>query len=437
MPHSSAPPLLTVVGDTLVAADRRMPPPARRRGPLAPYRRIFAAPGAVAFTLAGALARLPMSMLGVATVLLIALERDSYALAGAVSATGVAVTAGTAPLLGRLVDRHGQARVAVPAVLVFATGTACLLLCVHYGAPDWALLLSCAGSSGAPGIGAMTRARWTHLHRDSPALRHVAGSFEQVLDELCFMTGPVLAMLLCTLVAPEAGLLTAAVLLTAGTLLFAAQRATEPPVHPRPHGRSAGPLRVPGLGVLLAVLLATGALFGSMEVATIAAVDALGGTAPSSAVLALQAAGSAAAGLVFGALRLRAASAGRLVTGVAAMALGVLPLTAADVLPALAAGLFLAGTATAPTMVTGMALVQQLMPEARLNEGMTTAYTALLVGIAAGAAAGGRTVEHLGPGAGYWVPALAGALALTIAAAGAGRLRRGLRHSPGSPPEAP
>lgn len=392
---------------------------------LTPYRRLFTPPGALAFTLAGFLGRLPVSMLSVSTVVLVATVRDSYTLAGAVSATGVAVTAVVAPVLGRWVDRYGQARVAVPAAFVFAAGTIAMLLSVHYGAPDWVLFVTCAGSSGMPSVGAMTRARWAELHRDSPQVRHTANSFEQVVDEVCFMLGPVLAMLLCTLAFPEAGLLTAAVLLVAGTLLFAAQRATEPRVRPCEQARGTAPLRTPGLGVVLATFVATGAIFGSMEVATVAAVDTLGSGSASSAVLALQAAGSCLAGVVFGALRLRGAVANRFVAGVAGMAVAVAPLTAAGSLRALAVLLFFAGMATAPTMATGMTLVQELVPPARLNEGMTTVYTGLLIGISAGAAAGGWTVDHMGPSAAsgaYATPAAAGALALLAAAAGRRRL---------------
>lgn len=402
--------------------------PGGRRGALfAPYRRLFGVPGALAFTLAALPARLATSMLGVSNVVMIALVRDSYALAGAVSATGVAATAVASPLLGRLVDRHGQARVAVPAALVFAVGVTAMLLCVRYDAPAWALFLCCAGSSGLPSTGAMTRARWAALHRDDGAARHTANSFEQVVDEVCFMGGPVLAMVLCTTLFPEAGLLTAGVLMTAGTLLFAARRGTEPPVAPRPAAGAAGgsaPLRVPGFPAVLVVFLATGTLFGSLEVATVAAVDTLGAGAASSPVLALQAAGSCLAGLAFGALRPARHPAAGLAAGTCGMALGVLPLTAAGSLPVLAVLLFVAGMATAPTMVSGMSLVHRLVPAARLNEGMTTAYTGLLAGIAAGAAAGGHAVERLGAPAAYWVPAAAGALAAAAALPGLRRTTR-------------
>ncbi|HEY8985225.1 MAG TPA: MFS transporter, partial [Streptomyces sp.] len=94
-----------------------------------------------------------------------------------------------------------------------------------------------------------------------------------------------------------------------------------------------------------------------------------------------------------------------------------LPLLAAsltDSLPLLALALLIAGAATAPTMITGMTLVQQRTPEGRLNEGMTLAVTGLLGGIAAGSAAGGWTAEHVSPTAGYAVPVAAAATALLV-----------------------
>ncbi|GAA2365018.1 MFS transporter [Streptomyces cuspidosporus] len=420
------------------AAEAASGPRPSPRSLLAPYRRLFAVPGAAAFTLAGLVGRVAGSMLGVGMVLMIATVRDSYALAGAVSATGLAVTALTGPLLGRLVDRHGQARVAVPAVAVYALGATAMLLCVHYGAPAWALFVCAVGSSGVPSLGSMTRARWAAVHRDDPAARHTANSFEQVVDEVCFMAGPALAMVLCTAVFPEAGVATAAVLLVVGTLLFAAQRRTEPPPRTRAtavsgsgsgsgsSGAEGSLARSPGLRVVVLTFLATGAVFGSMEVATVATVESYGHGSASSAVLALQAAGSCVAGLVFGALPVRGSAATRFLAGVAAMAVAALPLLAANGLATLTPLLFVAGMATAPTMISGMTLVHRLTPPTRLNEGMTTVYTGLLVGISAGAAAGGWTVDHLGPHAGYTAPATAAALALLAAAGGAGRLRRSL-----------
>ncbi|MGW1376619.1 MFS transporter [Streptomyces sp. NPDC002446] len=402
------------------SAPRPAPRRVRFRSPVAPYRRIFAVPGTRAFTAANLTARLPMGMLSVSAVLMIAGARGSYALAGAVTATGLAATALVGPWTARLVDRYGQARIAVPATVMAVLGSLSLLLCVRHGAPDWTLFASYTATATTPNTGGMSRARWAHLFRDDPAARHLANSFEQAADELCFMLGPVLATLLCTTLFPEAGTAVAAALLLSGVLLFAAQRRTEPPVAPRPASgtRAVSPLRLPGLPPLLLTFLCTGAIFGSLEVVTLAYADDHGIRSAAGALLALQAAGSCVAGLLYGLLRPADSGGNRLRVCVGAMAaLMLLPLLAATTgSPAvLAAALLAAGMATAPTMVTGMGLVQSRTPAAQLNEGMTLAVTALLGGIAAGAAAGGFAVDHLaGTGAAYAVPAAAAALALTV-----------------------
>jgi hypothetical protein len=56
--------------------------------PLRPYADIFRIPGARRFSAAGVIGRMPMSMFGLGTVLLISASTGSYGVAGAVSAAG-------------------------------------------------------------------------------------------------------------------------------------------------------------------------------------------------------------------------------------------------------------------------------------------------------------------------------------------------------------
>ncbi len=401
---------MTTSGGTLVLAPRGGQ--AGRSRPPGPYRRLFAVPGTRAFTAGNLLARLPMGMFSVSAVIMIAGQRGSYALAGAVTATGLAATAIVAPWTARLVDRYGQARVAVPATVLAVLGSLALVLCVRHGAPDWTLFAAYAATATTPNTGGMSRARWAHLLKGDAAARHTANSFEQAADELCFMLGPVLAAWLCAGLFPEAGTLVGAGLLLTGVVLFAAQRSTEPPVSGGTAGRRS-PLRTPGMVPMLAVFLATGAVFGAMEVVTIAFAD---GPA-AGAVLALQAAGSCVAGLAYGRVRRAAPLWACLTAMTVLMALPLLAAAGTGSLPAVAGALLVAGMATAPTMVTGMTAIQRLTPEGQLNEGMTLAVTALLGGIAAGSAAGGWTVEHAGASHGYAVPVTAAALALALALA--------------------
>ncbi|WP_406716958.1 MFS transporter [Streptomyces althioticus] len=407
--------LFTVTSDTLVVVDFTPREPRVPREP-GPYRRLFAVPGARAFTAGNLLARLPMGMFALSAIVMIAGSRGSYALAGAVTATGLAATAVVAPWTARLVDRHGQARIALPATLIAVLGSLALVACVRYDAPDWTLFASYAATATTPNTGGMSRARWAHLLKGRPDALHTANSFEQAADELCFMLGPVLAAVLCGTFFPEAGTLTGAVLLLTGVALFTAQRSTEPPAVRRAAGRA--PLGAPGVRPLLLVCLATGGVFGSMEVVTIAFADGQGHRTAAGAVLALQAAGSCVAGLLYGAVRPAGSAWSRLAWCLAAMAvLMTLPLLAAltGSLLVLAGALLVAGMATAPTMVTTMTLVQRHTPGGRLNEGMTLAVTGLLGGIAGGSAAGGWIVEHVSATAGYGVPVAAAVTAFTVA----------------------
>ncbi|MFI6145944.1 MFS transporter [Streptomyces sp. NPDC051109] len=400
MPH-----LMTVTGSTLVIAPA---PHHRRPRAQGPYARLFSHPGTRAFTAGNLLARLPMGMFGISAVMMIAGQRGSYALAGAVTATGLAATALVAPWTARLVDRYGQARIAVPATLIAVLGSVALVASVRAHAPAWTLFASYAATATTPNIGGMSRARWTHLLRDSPAAHHTAMSFEQAADELCYMLGPVVAAFLCSAAFPEAGTLTAAALLLTGMLVFTSQRATEPPVSAPRHGAS--PLR--SVAPLLVLFLPLGLMFGSMEVTSIAQLDSRGLGAATGAVLALQAAGSCVAGLLYGGLRPRSLRT-CLIGLSAAMAL---PWAAAATgsLPLLALALLLAGMATAPTMVTAMSRIHAVTPQGRLNEGMTLAVTAIFAGISLGSATAGSLVDALGPTTPYALPAAAALLALLI-----------------------
>ncbi|MEU3408711.1 MFS transporter [Streptomyces sp. NPDC006670] len=417
-------PLMAVTGTTLVlAAPASAPASAPAPSPasvrcsaavrlLGPYARLFAVPGARGFTAGNLLARLPMGMFGISAVMMIAGQRGSYALAGAVTATGMAATAVVAPWTARLVDRYGQARIAVPATVIAALGSLSLVLCVRAQAPAWTLFASYAATATTPNTGSMSRARWTHLLPRSA--HHTAMSFEQAADELCFMLGPVLAAFLCTAAFPEAGTLTGAALLLTGMLVFTAHRATEPPAGGTPGaGRGRSPLRA--LLPLLGLFLATGLVFGSLEVTSVAHLAALGLGGTSGPVLALQAAGSCAAGLLYGARRPRSLRT-CLVWLAGAMALPWAAAATGSVLP-LAAALLSAGMATAPVMVTAMGLVQSRTPEGRLNEGMTLAVTAILAGIAAGSATAGLAVDRLGTGTAYLLPAAAAIAALIVGSA--------------------
>ncbi|WP_354642604.1 MFS transporter [Kitasatospora camelliae] len=401
---------------------------------LSSYRQIFAAPGTLAFSSSGLIARLPISMTGIGIVTMLSQLRGSYGLAGMVASVLALSAAALGPLVSSLVDRHGQRRVTLPATAVTIAAATGLLLAARFGAPDWTLFLFAAGMGVMPSTGSMVRARWAHLYREAPPRLHSAYSFEAVMDEVCFIVGPILSIGLATALFPEAGVLLAGVFLTVGVLLFTAQRRTEPPVHPAAHHEGRWAIASEGLQVLVLTFVATGAIFGSVEVVTVAFAEDQGHTAAASIVLAVYALGSCLAGLVFGTLKLKGSMPGRFLGGVAGMAAAMVPLVVVAQLfsgtaglVGIGAALFLAGLSISPTLITAMALVERLVPASKITEGMTWTTTGLALGVALGSSAAGWVVDGAGSPAGYWVPLTAAAFAALTALLGLPRLRGGLR----------
>src|SRR5580704_3697501 len=284
----------------------------RMTRPLQPYAEIFRIPGAWRFSAAAVIGRMPMSMFGLGTVLLIAGTTGRYGMAGAVSAAGSLGYAFSTPRISRLVDSRGQRRVLLPLLAVFTVATAALIAAVQLRLPTLAFFLPGAVAGAAmPGLGTMVRARWSVLLAGSPRL-HAAFSFESVADELCFVIGPAAVTLLATEVFPASGVEVAALLCVLGTLWFAAQRGTEPVIVPpdrpatgRPgqSGRSPGRLRgaaAPGLVVLVPVYLLLGAMFVSIDLSTVAFAQHFGHKPLAGFILGTYAFGSATGGLWYG-----------------------------------------------------------------------------------------------------------------------------------------
>lgn len=389
-----------------------------------PYRHVLAHPGALRFSAAGFVARLPISMLSLGVVLLVSGTGRSYALAGAAAA---AVNLGwvlAGPRLARLMDHHGQAAVLRPAAAAQVLTIGALVAAGTRHAPG-AVVLVLAGLAGMsmPSIGGLVRARWSAL-LDDPGDLHAAFSLESVIDEVIFVVGPIVATLLATIVHPAGGVVAVLAVGPTGALALAAQRSTQPPTAGRPARDAVTPaLLSGGLLVVVGVFTALGALFGAVEVATVAFTSAQGHRSAAGVVLALYALGSMLAGLTFGALRRDAPARQGFLVGAVALGASGLALPHVGSVAGLAGFAFLAGLAIAPTLISGMALVRELAPTARLTEAFAWATTGLSVGLMLGTAAAGYLAEHSGAADGFWAATVAALAASALALAGSARLR--------------
>jgi MFS family permease len=404
-------------------------------GPVKPYVEVLRLPGALGFSSAGFVARMPMSMFGLGTVLLIAALTRRYGLAGVVAAAGSVGYAVAAPQFAKLTDRHGQRRVLRPQVMVFAVATAALMVLAEARAPLAVVVVSSllAGAT-MPSMGPMVRARWSALLAGTTRL-HTAFSLESVADEIIFMVGPVVVAVLATDVYPAAGLAAALLLCLVGTVLFTAQRRTEPPPRPRAGGgstaadglnamaRAARRPRTAALVTLVAVYGLLGAMFAAIELSTVAFASEHGHKQLAGLVLGVYALGSAGGGLWYGARHWRSPLPRRFVITLGLMTAGGAMFWWQPGFASLIPVIFVAGVAIAPTLITGYSLIDHLAPPERRTEWMTWLSSAIGVGLAIGAPAAGRLIDLSGARAGYVFAAASGAAAFVACVAGLRRLR--------------
>src|SRR6187549_716448 len=170
------------------------------------YSQLLSDRRALAFSLAGFVARLPLSMTGIGIVLLVSLTTGSFGLAGLLTATTTVTAAVVAPLWGRAIDRVGQARVLLLTVLINVCSVTLLVSSIELGWPLVVSFIAAVGVGfGASMSGSAVRARWALRLNGSPLL-HTAFAIEAMLDEVVFIIGPPLVTYLATAFHPALGL---------------------------------------------------------------------------------------------------------------------------------------------------------------------------------------------------------------------------------------
>lgn len=397
-----------------------------------PYAVVYAMPGAARFSIAGAIARSPMSMVGIGIILMISayakdwgMGSEAYGLGGKVSAAYVIAQAICSPQLAKMVDRFGQAKVMRPAIVFSAVTLAALVFATVTAQPIWTLYLFAILTGATIGsLGAMVRSRWSHII-DDPRRLHTAYSLEAAIDEMVFVVGPIAATMLATNVSPHAGLIVPIVLMIVGGFWFLSQKSTEPPtVRPEAHEKARSVLLNPAMLCLIAVFICMGAIFGSSDVATIAFAEEQGQKSMSGVILAVFAAGSCISGLAYGARQWASPLWARFAVGICA--LGVLSslFFIATNLWMLAGAMFIAGLAISPTLVNGNNMVQLVVAPGQLTEGLTWVGTALGVGVSFGSSIAGARVDSQGAHAGFLIVVIAAACSVVVVLAAMKTLKR-------------
>ena len=396
---------------------------------LTPYADLLRRPGTLRFSAAGFIQRLPMSMLGLGEVLFLTLRGEPYAVAGAISAIGAVASAAVGPFVSRYVDRFTQHRVLPVAVTIAVTFQVAFVLLVLAGAPMWTWFVTFAlGEAFVPNGGSLIRARWAHVLDRADEVR-TAFALESVLDEAVFVTGPPIATLIAVTWVSWGAIGAAIALLVTGTALLVPQRATEPPAAGVEHREGKAALRYAGVPLVFATFLLVGSMFGAFEVDTVAFAAEQDIRAYTGVLLAIYALGSGIAGLLLGVSHPRIGLPQQFRIALLSLAVVGLPfpfVTSPVVMGVLS---FVAGFSVAPSLITGLALTERLVPATRLTEGLTVVIAGLTVGFALGTAISGPLIDAHGASAGFIVLSVSAVLAATLTALGTPYVARSLARA--------
>lgn len=160
--------------------------------------------------------RLPNATAAIAIVLFIRAEGGTYSLAGALAAVyGIANAVGQ-PLLGRLVDVHGQPRVQLPAAVLSALSMAVF---AFWGTDPLPLAYVAVAAAGlfAPPLEGGLRALWPAVLRREEQV-HTAYAMDAVAQEVMFTVGPLLVTVFVSLWSAPVALLVLNVIGVLGAL---------------------------------------------------------------------------------------------------------------------------------------------------------------------------------------------------------------------------
>jgi len=377
-------------------------------------------PGFTRLFVASMAGRLPASALGLVFILRTRELTGSYAAGGAVAGAYALANGLTSPLLGRLVDRRGQALVLVPAALVASAALLGFALLPQETAVLPAVALAAVAGGAFPPLGPCLRTLWPALLGEDPGRTHAAFSLEAAALEATYIAGPVLIAGAIGAWSTAAATLACAALLLGGVAAFtahAASRAWKPAGTTAP-GR-AGALAAPGVRTLMLVFFLLGATFGSVEIAVPVAAEAAGRAGTAGLLLGIWGLGSLLGGLAAARAGAAADPVRRLSVLLTALAAGhlLLILTTGPLL--LAGMLLVAGLALSPAIAAAYGMVDGLAPPGTVTEAYTWLSTGIAGGLALGAALSGVLAQAEGAGV-----AFGAAAAACAAAAATGVLRR-------------
>jgi MFS family permease len=351
-----------------------------------------------------------------ALIFIVVAVSDSYAIAGALSATASVVIAFATPHWSRVADRIGQSSMLVRVIPVKVFAFCVFTILVLNEAPVWTWFVAIIVTEAfSVNTGGLVRRRWLHVlspDKTSTAedeqdrhLVNTAYSFEALMDEVVFILGPIIVTACATTIAPVAGIISGIIFLAVGVPLFVVQKDTEPPATPKrevdPHPAVIRNKRVQAVVVPTTLL---GGFFGSIAIVTVAFAESRGQAGLSGVLLAIWAAGSAVAAIINGVIKWRLTSASRFLIFLFVLTILSIPMLFVHSITWLAVALFFNGFAIAPLVINAYGVAEGAVPPEQITETLTWVVAGMPMGGAISSALSGQIIDRFGADIAYWVP---------------------------------
>ena len=373
---------------------------------------MLARPGAARLLSTALFARLPQGMSSLAILLLVHGATGSYAAAGAAVGMSALLVAVSMPIQGGLIDRLGIGRVIGPTavgqalayVLLAVLGTA------HAGAGPLIASAALVGASQPP-ISPVVRTTLRTMF-DDHSVRESAFSLEAVLQEVIFVSGPLLITVLITLTSPAVSIYALAAIGFSGAMTFLRSPLLKAAaLEPHEHHQRQSALRSVDLRWLLLPVAFMGFGLGCLDVGIPSLALHLGSRPASGVLLALWSFGSMVGGLWYGSRKLRSGAGARYSQLMFANALFLLPYLLAGSIFECGICSVIAGLAIAPIFSCQYSVAGRVILAGTEHEAFSWILSGLIAGAAAGSALSGVAIGAIGSKAPFFLACTSGSLA--------------------------
>ncbi|MET9891340.1 MFS transporter [Streptomyces sp. NPDC006465] len=377
------------------------------------YAALFRIPHARRTFVAAMTGRLSYGVVSLAMMLTTTRATGSYAVAGTVMALFGATSVFLSPARAALIDRHGARRALIPMASLYAGLLAAFAATAwRPGAPAAAIgALAVAAGACTPPLGPTMRAVWGEVVQDERLLQR-AYSLDGVVEEILFVSGPLLVGAVVQVAPPAAAVALSALLVWSGSLAFVLSPVVAG-VRPAAAKAAHGGRRWRGGRALVqpvVVALGVGLSLGAVDLLVMAFAEqrhhGAGVVAWALAALSL---GSALGGLLNGAVDWRMSPGVRLPVLAAGLGLALFAAALAPGLATLTLAIACAGFFVAPALTTSYLIADAAAPPGFRTQAGAWVNTAVNAGSSGGAAGAGLLVGQVPLG---WCFALSGAVAL-------------------------